>query len=68
MDDKAINKHYGISGILNSILDALESSGKDLHSLEPNDLSPTSTKTTTEKIITIKITMARIVLPEATLN
>ncbi len=39
MDDKAINKHYGISGILNSILDGLESSGKDLHSLEPNDLS-----------------------------
>ena len=40
MDDQAINKHYGISGILNSILDGLESSGKDLHSLEPGDLSP----------------------------
>jgi hypothetical protein len=30
MDDKAINEHYGISGILNSILNGLESSGKDL--------------------------------------
>ncbi len=27
MDDNAINKHYGISGILNSILDGLEFSG-----------------------------------------
>jgi ubiquinone/menaquinone biosynthesis C-methylase UbiE len=40
MDENAINKHYGISGILNSILDALESSGKDLESLQPEDLSP----------------------------
>jgi len=29
MDDKAIDKHYGISGILNYILEGLESSGKE---------------------------------------
>jgi ubiquinone/menaquinone biosynthesis C-methylase UbiE len=40
MNDKAINKHYGISGILNSILDALEKSGKKLETLQPEDLSP----------------------------
>ncbi len=40
MDDEAINKHYGISGILNSILVALESSGKDLDALRPDDLAP----------------------------
>jgi ubiquinone/menaquinone biosynthesis C-methylase UbiE len=40
MDDKAINEHYGISGILNSILDTLESSGKYPETLKPDDLSP----------------------------
>ncbi len=55
MDDKAINKHYGISGILNSILDGLESSGKDLHSLEPNDLSPIDEFHTRGKESTIEI-------------
>ncbi len=55
MDDKAINKHYGISGILNSILDGLESSGKDLHSLEPNDLSPIDEFHTRGKESTVEI-------------
>ena len=49
MDDQAINEHYGISGILNSILNGLESSGKNLHTLEPNDLSPLMNSTQEEK-------------------
>lgn len=40
MDDKAISEHYGISGILDSILKGLESSGKELDSLKPEDLAP----------------------------
>ena len=40
MDDKAINEYYGISGILNSILDTLEFSGKYPETLKPDDLSP----------------------------
>lgn len=40
MDDKVISKHYGISGILDSILRGLESSGKNLQALTSNDLSP----------------------------
>jgi ubiquinone/menaquinone biosynthesis C-methylase UbiE len=55
MDDKEINKHYGISGILNSILDGLESSGKDLHSLTPDDLSPIDEFHTRGKESTIEI-------------
>ena len=55
MDDKAINKHYGISGILNSILDALESSGKSLHALTPEDLSPIDEFHTRGKESTIEI-------------
>ena len=55
MDDKEINKHYGISGILNSILEGLESSGKDLHSLTPDDLSPIDEFHTRGKESTIEI-------------
>ena len=55
MNDKAINKHYGISGILNSILDGLESSGKNLNSLEPNDLSPIDEFHTRGKESTVEI-------------
>ncbi len=55
MDDQAINKHYGISGILNSILDGLESSGKNLHTLEPKDLSPIDEFHTRGKESTIEI-------------
>ena len=40
MDDKAVSNHYGINGILDSILKGLESSGKNLQSLIPNDLAP----------------------------
>ena len=40
MNDEAISKHYGISGILDSILEGLKSSGKNLQALELNDLSP----------------------------
>ncbi|MDH3618991.1 MAG: hypothetical protein OEM89_09760 [Nitrosopumilus sp.] len=32
MDGKAVNNHYGISGILDSILNGLDSLGKDTHS------------------------------------
>ena len=38
MNDKVINNHYGISGILDLILEGLRSSGKNLQALEPNDL------------------------------
>jgi ubiquinone/menaquinone biosynthesis C-methylase UbiE len=55
MDDQAINEHYGISGILNSILDGLEASGKNLHTLEPNDLSPIDEFHTRGKESTIEI-------------
>ena len=55
MDDSAVNKHYGITGILNSILDGLESSGKKLDSLEPNDLSPIDEFHTRGKESTIEI-------------
>ena len=40
MEETAVNNHYGISGILDSILGALESSGKRLESLVINDLAP----------------------------
>ena len=40
MDEQAINRHYGISGILDSILKGLEGSGKNLESLVPEDLAP----------------------------
>jgi ubiquinone/menaquinone biosynthesis C-methylase UbiE len=55
MDDKAISKHYGISGILDSILSGLESSGKKLESLEPNDLSPIDEFHTRGKESTVEI-------------
>ena len=55
MDDKAINKHYGISGILNSILDGLESTGKDTHTLKPDDLSPIDEFHTRGKESTIEL-------------
>ena len=55
MDDEAINKHYGISGILNSILVALESSGKDLDALRLDDLAPVDEFHTRGKESTIEI-------------
>lgn len=55
MDDNAINQHYGISGILDSILEGLKSSGKDLHALEPQDLSPIDEFHTRGKESTIEI-------------
>jgi MPBQ/MSBQ methyltransferase len=55
MDDKAINNYYGISGILNSILNGLESLGKDTHSLKPEDLSPIDEFHTRGKESTIEI-------------
>ena len=55
LDEKVINKHYGISGILNSILDSLESSGKDLQSLELDDLAPIDEFHTRGKASTIEI-------------
>lgn len=55
MDEKAVDKHYGISGILDSILDGLESSGKDKKSLKPEDLSPIDEFHTRGKESTIEI-------------
>lgn len=55
MDENAINNHYGISGILNSILNSLESSGKDIQSLELNDLAPIDEFHTRGKASTIEI-------------
>jgi ubiquinone/menaquinone biosynthesis C-methylase UbiE len=55
MDDKAISEYYGISGILKSILDGLESSGKDPYTLTPDDLSPIDEFHTRGKESTIEI-------------
>ena len=55
MDDKAISEHYGISGILDSILKGLESSGKKLDSLKPEDLAPIDEFHTRGKDSTIEI-------------
>ena len=55
MDDEAISNHYGISGILDSILKGLESSGKNLQSLVPNDLSSIDEFHTRGKESTIEI-------------
>jgi len=55
MDEKAINEHYGISGILNSIMDGLEFSGKNPHTLKPDDLAPIDEFHTRGKESTIEI-------------
>lgn len=55
MDDKAISEHYGISGILDSILKGLESSGKELDSLKPEDLAPIDEFHTRGKDSTVEI-------------
>ena len=55
MDEKAVNEHYGISGILDSILKGLESSGKNLNTLEPSDLAPIDEFHTRGKESTIEI-------------
>ena len=55
MDDKVISAHYGISGILDSILTGLESSGKKLDSLKPEDLAPIDEFHTRGKDSTVEI-------------
>ena len=55
MDENAVNDHYGISGILKSILTALESMGKDLNTLEPRDLESIDEFHTRGKESTIEI-------------
>jgi len=55
MDDKIVSEHYGISGILDSILEGLKSSGKNLRSLEPHDLSPIDEFHTRGKESTIEL-------------
>jgi ubiquinone/menaquinone biosynthesis C-methylase UbiE len=55
MDEKRINKHYGISGILDSILKGLEDSGKNIESLIPNDLAPIDEFHTRGKESTVEI-------------
>ena len=55
MDDEAVSNHYGISGILDSILKGLESSGKNLQSLVPDDLAPIDEFHTRGKESTIEI-------------
>ena len=55
MDENTISKHYGISGILNSILKGLEDSGKNPASLVPEDLAPIDEFHTRGKVSTIEI-------------
>lgn len=55
MDEKSVNDHYGISGILDSIINALEASGKNLDSLQPSDLAPIDEFHTRGKDSTIEI-------------
>ena len=55
MDDEAVSNHYAISGILDSILKGLESSGKNLQSLVPDDLAPIDEFHTRGKESTIEI-------------
>lgn len=55
MDEKSVNNHYGISGILDSIIKALETSGKNLYSLHPNDLAPVDEFHTRGKESTMEI-------------
>jgi len=63
MDEKAVDKHYGISGILSSILDGLESSGKNLQELKPNDLSPVDEFHTRGKESTVELVQLAQLLP-----
>jgi len=55
MDDEAISKHYGVNGILDSILKGLKYSGKNLQALELNDLSSIDEFHTRGKESTIEI-------------
>lgn len=55
MDEESVNAHYGLSGILDSIIKALETSGKSLDSLEPSDLAPIDEFHTRGKESTIEI-------------
>ena len=64
MDENAVNNHYGISGILKSILDGLESSGKDLNSLTPGDLAPIDEFHTRGKESTIEISKLAEIQPD----
>ncbi len=64
MDENAVNNHYGISGILKSILDGLESSGKDLNSLTPGDLAPIDEFHTRGKESTIEIAKLAEIQPD----
>jgi ubiquinone/menaquinone biosynthesis C-methylase UbiE len=63
MDDKEIDKHYGISGILSSILDGLESSGKNLHELKQNDLAPVDEFHTRGKESTVELVQLAQIQP-----
>ena len=56
MDENSVNAHYGISGILDSIIKALEESGKNIDSLQPSDLAPIDEFHTRGKESTIEIT------------
>ncbi|MFB5614856.1 MAG: class I SAM-dependent methyltransferase [Candidatus Nitrosomaritimum yanchengensis] len=64
MDENAVNNHYGISGILKSILDGLESSGKDLNSLTHEDLAPIDEFHTRGKESTIEIAKLAEIQPD----
>jgi len=55
MEDNSIDKHYGISGILNSILGGIASSGKNICTLKPDDLSPIDEFHTRGKESTIEL-------------
>ena len=64
MDENAVNNHYGISGILKSILEGLESSGKDLNSLTLGDLAPIDEFHTRGKESTIEIAKLAEIHPD----
>ena len=38
--DRSVDGHYGVGGILESILGALGAMGKDIDNLTPSDLAP----------------------------
>jgi len=54
-DDKAIDSHYGIGGLLQAILDGLAASGIDCDALGPADLAPVDEFHTRGKEATLEL-------------
>ena len=53
--DEAIDRHYGIGGLLQSILDGLAATGIDCNALEPADLAPVDEFHTRGKEATLEL-------------